>query len=60
MLTIVTMILKTQLLSIIQVYGETKKAWVASKSGASHALLTAPAKGDIKNIVFGINDDILD
>ena len=30
------------------------------KSGASHALLTAPAKGDIKNIVFGINDDILD
>ena len=29
------------------------------KSGASHALLTAPAKGDIKNIVFGINDDIL-
>ena len=30
------------------------------KSGASHALLTAPAKGDIKNIVFGINDDILE
>ena len=29
------------------------------KSGASHAILTAPAKGDIKNIVFGINDDIL-
>ena len=29
------------------------------KSGASHTLLTAPAKGDIKNIVFGINDDIL-
>ena len=30
------------------------------KSGASHALLTAPAKGDTKNIVFGINDDILE
>ena len=30
------------------------------KSGASHALLTAHAKGDIKNIVFGINDDILE
>ena len=30
------------------------------KSGASHALLTATAKGDIKNIVFGINDDILE
>lgn len=29
------------------------------KSGASHALLTAPAKGDIKNIVYGINDNIL-
>ena len=29
------------------------------KSGASHTILTAPAKGDIKNIVFGINDDIL-
>ena len=30
------------------------------KSGASHTILTAPAKGDIKNIVFGINDDILE
>ena len=29
------------------------------KSGASHTLLTAPAKGDIKNIVYGINDNIL-
>ena len=29
------------------------------KSGASKVILTAPAKGDIKNIVFGINDDIL-
>ena len=29
------------------------------KSGASHTILTAPAKGDIKNIVFGINDGIL-
>ena len=29
------------------------------KSGASHTILTAPAKRDIKNIVFGINDDIL-
>ena len=28
-------------------------------SGASHTLLTAPAKGDIKNIVFGINDGTL-
>jgi len=27
--------------------------------GASRALLTAPAKGDIKNIVYGINDDLI-
>ena len=30
------------------------------KSGASKVILTAPAKGDLKNIVYGINDDILD
>ncbi len=30
------------------------------KSGASKVILTAPAKGDIKNIVYGINDSILD
>ena len=29
------------------------------KSGASKTILTAPAKGDIKNIVFGVNDKIL-
>ena len=28
-------------------------------SGASKTILTAPAKGDIKNIVFGVNDEIL-
>ena len=30
------------------------------KSGASKVILTAPAKGDIKNIVYGINDSILE
>ena len=30
------------------------------KSGAKKVILTAPAKGDLKNIVHGINDDILD
>ena len=30
------------------------------KSGASKVILTAPAKGDIKNIVYGINDTILE
>ena len=29
------------------------------KSGASKTILTAPAKGDIKNIVFGVNDEML-
>ncbi|MBL4670783.1 MAG: glyceraldehyde-3-phosphate dehydrogenase [Arenicella sp.] len=28
--------------------------------GVSKALLTAPAKGDIKNIVYGINDHLID
>lgn len=28
--------------------------------GASKALLTAPAKGDIKNIVYGINDGLIE
>ncbi len=30
------------------------------KSGADKIILTAPAKGNLKNIVYGINDDILD
>ena len=29
------------------------------KSGAKKVILTAPAKGDLKNVVHGINDDIL-
>jgi glyceraldehyde 3-phosphate dehydrogenase len=29
-------------------------------SNASQVLLTAPGKGDIKNIVYGVNDDILE
>ena len=31
-----------------------------SCNGISKALLTAPAKGDIKNIVYGINDDLIE
>ena len=30
------------------------------KSGASKVILTAPAKGGIKNVVYGINDSILE
>ena len=29
------------------------------KSGASKVILTAPAKGEIKNIVYGINDEVI-
>ena len=29
-------------------------------SGAKKVILTAPAKGNVKNVVFGINDDILE
>lgn len=31
-----------------------------SCNGVSKALLTAPAKGEIKNIVYGINDDLIE
>ena len=31
-----------------------------SRPGVAKALLTAPAKGEIKNIVYGINDDLID
>ena len=31
-----------------------------SRPGIAKALLTAPAKGDIKNIVYGINDDLIE
>lgn len=31
-----------------------------SSKGASQVLLTAPAKGDIKNIVFGVNHDTIE
>ena len=31
-----------------------------SCKGVAKALLTAPAKGDIKNIVYGINDDLIE
>ena len=38
--------------------GEALSAHI--KSGASKVILTAPAKGDIKNIVYGVNDSILE
>ena len=41
------------------VWREEKDLSAHIKSGASKVILTAPAKGDIKNIVYGINDQIL-
>ena len=29
-------------------------------AGAKHVIISAPAKGDLKTIVYGVNDDILD
>jgi len=42
------------------VWRDEKSLSKHNESGASKVILTAPAKGDIKNIVYGINDDILD
>ena len=42
------------------VWRDEKSLSKHNESGASKVILTAPAKGDLKNIVYGINDDILD
>ena len=42
------------------VWRDEKSLSKHNESGASKVILTAPAKGNIKNIVYGINDDILD
>ena len=39
---------------------ETGLGQHTSCKGVSKALLTAPAKGEIKNIVYGINDDLIE
>lgn len=40
-------------------YNDKDKAMAHINAGAKKVLLSAPAKGDLKTIVFGVNDDIL-
>ena len=42
------------------IWRDEEALFVHIKSGASKVILTAPAKGNIKNIVYGINDSILE
>ena len=42
------------------IWRDEEELSVHLKSGASKVILTAPAKGSIKNIVYGINDSILE
>ena len=39
------------------IWRDEKSLSVHLKSGASKVILTAPAKDNVKNIVYGINDD---
>ena len=39
---------------------EKDKAYSHIKAGAKKVLISAPAKGDVKTIVYNVNDDILD
>ena len=37
-----------------------EKSQAHINAGAKHVIISAPAKGDLKTIVYGVNDDILD
>ena len=41
-------------------YTEVDKAMDHIKAGAKHVIISAPAKGDCKTIVYGVNENILD
>ena len=41
-------------------YTELDKAMAHINAGAKHVIISAPAKGDMKTIVYGVNDNILD
>ena len=41
-------------------YTEVEKAMDHIKAGAKHVIISAPAKGDCKTIVYGVNENILD
>lgn len=41
-------------------YTDKEKAMAHINAGAKHVVISAPAKGDLKTIVYGVNSDILD
>ena len=41
-------------------FTSVEKSQAHIDAGAKHVLISAPAKGDLKTIVYGVNDDILD
>ncbi len=41
-------------------YNDKEKAMAHIKAGAKKVVISAPAKGDLKTVVFGVNDEILD
>ena len=41
-------------------YTKLESALDHIKAGAKHVIISAPGKGDMKTIVYGVNDDILD
>lgn len=42
------------------VFTEKEKAHVHIDAGAKHVIISAPAKGDVKTIVYGVNESTLD
>ncbi len=42
------------------VFTEKEKAHAHIDAGAKHVIISAPAKGDVKTIVYGVNESILD
>ncbi len=41
-------------------FTDKEKAYAHIKAGAKKVIISAPAKGDLKTIVYGVNEDILD
>lgn len=41
-------------------FTDIKKATVHLDAGAKHVIISAPGKGDMKTIVYGVNDNLLD